>query len=650
MALDESGVLRRRCGAFVTVATALAVLVSALGLLAFPNHVGIVDGDLPVTSARGRAADWGMLLAGLALWLRRTPPSAGVARREVFHYFFVQAMAAAVFLVGLVSLVALGVMPAGAFMQEMPMGANSALVFCLLGMSIMMLDVTTRGERRPAEIGAILVALLTMAALFGYAYRVNELYAVGHFYPMVPRTAFLGFLLAMAVLCARPSAGFMALSTSSGFGGALLRRLLPATIVTIFAISWLRLEGERRGLYSTGLGVALYTLANIIIFSLLVWWNARTMQRLERERDASEERRNKALAFNQLIMENSLDVLCVVDDAGCFLKLSSAAETQWGYAPAELIGRRYAELVHPEDQDRTNEIAASIMSGHPAVGFTNRFIRKDGGVAPIDWSATWSRSDNLMFSVARDATERLRVADAISEAADELARSNRELESFTYSVSHDLRAPLRHIDGYARMLAEDGGDRLDGDLRRYLDEIGASARRMGRLIDDLLAFSRLGRQSLTRVTVDMEALVDSSLSEASSGKPLIGRIVVGSLPVVQADPGLLKQVWTNLLANAIKYSGKRGADALVEVTGECEGGMARYRVRDNGVGFDMRYVDKLFHVFQRLHLQDEFEGTGVGLAIVQRIVSRHGGRVWAEGQLGTGATFTFELPIAGGQP
>jgi len=648
MTLDASRSLHRRCGAFTALAAVLTVSVSTLGLVVWPHHVWILDGDLAATSVPGRAAEWGMLIAGLTLWLRRTPPD-GTTSRDVFHYL-AQVMGAVIFLIGLVALTDSSVTAAVGFTQETPMGANSALVFCLLGISLLTLDVTTRSGRRPAEIGAILVALIAMAALFGYIYRVSELYTVRHSYPMVPRTAVLSFLLAMAVLCARPAAGFMALATSISFGGTLLRRLLPASMLMLFTLGWLRLEGERRGLYNTGLGVALFTLANIAIFTLLVWWNARTMQRLEQERDASEEKHSKAVALNQLIMENSLDVLSAVDEAGRFLKVSSAAEMQWGYTPAELIGRRYADLVHPEDQDRTAKVAVDIMSGRPAIGFTNRFIRKDGSVVPIDWSAAWSRSDNLMFSVARDATERLQVAEALRQSADELASINRELESFTYSVSHDLRAPLRHIDGYARMLAEDGGDRLDGELRRYLDEIGASARRMGRLIDDLLAFSRLSRQSLTRLTVDMEALVESALSEAGSGKPLVATVAVGPLPAVQADPALLRQVWTNLLANAIKYSGKRGADALVEVTGESDGDMARYQVRDNGVGFDMRYVDKLFQVFQRLHLQDEFEGTGVGLAIVQRIISRHGGRVWAEGELGKGATFTFELPIAGEQP
>ncbi len=645
---EELRGLPRRCAIFTASAAVLVVVVSGLGLMVWPHRVWMLDGNLPVSSVPGRAAEWGMLFAGLALWLRRTP-SARIGPHGVLHYLALL-LGVAVFLVGLLALADPRGTAVGESTREAPMGANSALVFCLLGISLLTLDTTTRRARRPAEIAAVLVALIALAALFGYAFGVNELYTVHHGHPMVPRTALLGFTLSMAVLCARPSVGFMALATSTSFGGALLRRLLPATLLMLFALSWLRLESERRGWCSAELGVALFTLAMIIIFTLLVWWSARAMQRLERERDVSEEKRVEAVALNQLIMDNSLDVLCAVDKEGRFLKVSSAALDQWGYAPAELIGRRYADLVHAEDQERTAEVAARIMSGQPAVGFTNRFIRKDGGVVPIDWSAAWSRSDNLMFSVARDATERLRVAETLSQGADELARTNRELESFAYSVSHDLRAPLRHIDGYARMLEEDGGDRLDGELRRYLDEIGASARRMGRLIDDLLAFSRLSRQSLARVTVDMNALVDSALSEVSSGIPVVATISVESLPTVQADPALLKQVWTNLLANAIKYSEKRGTDARIEVVGQSDGVTARYQVRDNGVGFDMRYVDKLFQVFQRLHLQDDFDGTGVGLAIVQRVVSRHGGRVWAEGKLDEGATFTFELPIGGEQP
>jgi signal transduction histidine kinase len=225
----------------------------------------------------------------------------------------------------------------------------------------------------------------------------------------------------------------------------------------------------------------------------------------------------------------------------------------------------------------------------------------------------------------------------------ELEAANRELESFSYSVSHDLRAPLRAIDGYARMLGEDYASRLDAEAQRLVGVVRSSARRMGQLIDDLLAFSRLGRQEPARARLDMSALAREVVDELRSGS---ATIEVAPLPPAQADRALLRQVWTNLIGNALKYSAKK-AEVRVEIGAREEAGENVYWVRDNGAGFDMRYADKLFGVFQRLHRAEEFEGTGVGLAIVQRIVARHGGRTWAEGTPGEGACFYFSLPKAG---
>lgn len=228
----------------------------------------------------------------------------------------------------------------------------------------------------------------------------------------------------------------------------------------------------------------------------------------------------------------------------------------------------------------------------------------------------------------------------------ELERSNRDLEAFSYSISHDLRAPLRHVDGYARMLQEDAGDSLAPDLRRYLDSISESSRRMGMLIDDLLAFSRLGRKPVERVEVDMNDLVASAMHDAGANAAT-GRFIVEALPPARADPVLMRQAWVNLISNAVKYSTPKGEQACIRISGEADESGVRYRIRDNGVGFDMRYADKLFGVFQRLHLQDEFEGTGVGLAIVKQVVERHGGSITAEASPGEGACFTVEIPTRG---
>jgi len=231
----------------------------------------------------------------------------------------------------------------------------------------------------------------------------------------------------------------------------------------------------------------------------------------------------------------------------------------------------------------------------------------------------------------------------VAERTAELKALNAELESFSYSVSHDLRAPLRAIDGYSRMIEEDYDARLDDEGRRLIAVVRESAARMRRMIDDLLEFSRIGRKALAMAPVEMNALAKEVAAELQRASPR-AQVEIGALPMARGDPALLRQVWANLIGNALKYSGKRETPRI-EIGGRVEGDRALYWVDDNGAGFDMRYAGKLFGVFQRLHQEDEFPGTGVGLAIVQRILTRHGGRVWAEGQPDKGATFRFALPL-----
>jgi len=221
------------------------------------------------------------------------------------------------------------------------------------------------------------------------------------------------------------------------------------------------------------------------------------------------------------------------------------------------------------------------------------------------------------------------------------------LDGFTYSVSHDLRAPLRAIDGFSMMVLKEYADKLDDEGRRKLNVIRSNTQQMGRLIDDLLTFSRMGRKEMANASLDMEALVRSAWRELTQLNPERRiQFSVQRLPHGMGDQTLIKEVVVNLLSNAIKFT-KHRENAIVEVGAYPEKETDVYFVKDNGAGFDMQYHDKLFGVFQRLHSVDEFEGTGVGLAIVERIIHRHGGRVWAEGKEGEGATFYFTLPRRG---
>lgn len=223
----------------------------------------------------------------------------------------------------------------------------------------------------------------------------------------------------------------------------------------------------------------------------------------------------------------------------------------------------------------------------------------------------------------------------------ELESAVKELESFSYSVSHDLRAPLRAIDGYVRILMENFSTTLGDEGKRICNVISDSARNMGKLIDNLLAFSRLGKASMELSNIDMKQMVEELFKEISTATEHVA-FEVGSMPSATGDPALVRQVWTNLISNAVKFSSKNES-VKIKVKAEIRDEEVIYSISDNGVGFDMKYTDKLFGVFQRLHSQKEFEGTGVGLAIVQRIISRHGGKIWAEAELGKGATFFFTL-------
>lgn len=260
----------------------------------------------------------------------------------------------------------------------------------------------------------------------------------------------------------------------------------------------------------------------------------------------------------------------------------------------------------------------------------------------------WQKKELIKKNISLEKAE-ARINQLNSELQQNLAQLemvNGELESFSYSVSHDLRAPLRIANGYSSILLEDYGDKFDGEGKRMLNSLQGQVRKMNNLIDNLLEFSKLGRKDLKKSEIDAESLVETVLLELRQADKYKADIVSKSLPPMYGDRELITQVWINLLSNALKYSSKK-ENAQIEIGSRKEGNELVYYVSDNGSGFDMKYADQLFGVFQRLHKADEFEGVGIGLSIVKRIVTRHGGRVWAEAELDKGATFYFSLPGIG---
>ncbi len=352
---------------------------------------------------------------------------------------------------------------------------------------------------------------------------------------------------------------------------------------------------------------------------------------------------------------------------GRFLHVNGAFCSLLGYSLGELEARTVASITHPADLARSLALVHSLLAAEQESGeLEKRYLTRDGRVV---WAHVKTRllrdaAGNPVHFLTNilDITDRKAAEAALSEAyvllesrvtsrTADLAAANLEMEAFTYSVSHDLRSPLRAIDGFGARLDRECGASLGEEGRRLLGVIRASTRQMAALIDDLLALSRVGRTEMKCEGVEMSGMaleVGREILREGGGRPEV-EFQVGPLPAAWGSHGLLRQVWQNLLSNAFKFSAKVDRP-VVQVEGESAGGLATYRVRDNGAGFDMAYQNKLFGVFQRLHLPTDFAGVGIGLALVKRIVTRHGGQVAAEGAVGEGATFTFSLPVAPTSP
>jgi PAS domain S-box-containing protein len=332
-----------------------------------------------------------------------------------------------------------------------------------------------------------------------------------------------------------------------------------------------------------------------------------------------------------------------------------------GYKQEELEKTKWQIITHPDDIEMTEAALRSILSGEKdSVRFIKRYLHKNGSVVWTDVGTALRRDKNgnpLYFMTAIiNITDRKNAEEALRELNDELElrvaqrtaqmkAANKELEAFSYSVSHDLRAPLRSVHSYTKILLEEYEDKLDAEGKRICGIICSSATQMGGLIDDLLSFSRIGRSSLNQGVINMNSLAATVFTDISNEKEKARtNLKIEKLHKAYGDQSLIKQVWNNLISNALKYSSKE-ITPEISIGSSKKGEIITYFIKDNGVGFDMQYAHKLFGVFQRLHSEAEFEGNGVGLAIVERIILKHGGRVWAEGETGKGATFYFALPV-----
>jgi PAS domain S-box-containing protein len=409
---------------------------------------------------------------------------------------------------------------------------------------------------------------------------------------------------------------------------------------------------------------------------------------------AEKKLSNSELKFRELLEKVNL-IAVIIDQEGKITFCNNYLLNISGYTKDEMMNKDWFDLMIPDDHSEVKAVfIKGLQNGDIAPRFENPILTKDGKKLDIVWSNTVQRNaDGIISGIAsigediterKNAEEKIRTmnqeleqrvtertielenqsqelinnqkallnlvkdlndkSEELSKKTEQLQLANKELETFSYTVSHDLRAPLRAINGFVKILREDYEDKFDEEGKRICNIVETNATKMGQLIDDLLSFSRLARSEIRQMTVDMDNLVQQTISELvqNDTKKRIN-FNLGKLPKATCDLNLIRQVWTNLLSNAIKYS-SLNEEINIEIGSSSKDNEIVYFVRDNGIGFDMNYAHKLFGVFQRLHNMKEFEGTGVGLAIVQQIVHRHGGRVWAEGNIGKGAIFYFSLP------
>ncbi len=375
------------------------------------------------------------------------------------------------------------------------------------------------------------------------------------------------------------------------------------------------------------------------------------------ERKRAEEERLSALLYARNLIEASLDPLVTVDVEGKITDVNEATVQVTGVPRKLLVGSDFSGYFTEPDKARAGYrevFAKGLVTDYPLA-----LRHVSGKVTEVLYNASVYRNDKGevagVFAAARDVTERRRaeeelrkyherLEELVRERTGQLETANKDLEGFAYSVSHDLRVPLRAIDGFSQQVLKHYADKLDDEGKRYLNVVRDNTKKMSQLIDDILAFSRMGRLGMSMTEIDMGELAHAVFEDLKPN--LAGRelsLEITPLPPCHGDLSMLRQVLVNLLGNAIKFTRPREAP-LIEVGGRTESTETIYYVKDNGAGFDMQYADKLFGVFQRLHGVTEFEGTGIGLAIVKRIITRHGGRVWAEGKVDEGATFYFALP------
>ncbi len=517
------------------------------------------------------------------------------------------------------------------------MGINPLFMGIMVVFLMLSIGLALRGNVKFAGSLAPFAALVLFGALMFQNYGIRDM-----------------AILALPVLV-------IAASLLNGWRGAIFFGIVALLLLAALYIS--ELNGWVNSPFTPYNSLSDYIAAAVAVgFIAALQWaviqrmnkNISDTRRALAERIRAEDALRESEARYRLLVEGAPIPIMQFDAQLKILEVNPAFVSLMGYSSEEIIGSSMTALIEASDLAGQSFRFTELQAGETISG-ERLLVAKNGQHIPIYYTSR-KLPDGRFQTVFQDISLRKKKENAIRvhqaeleervrERTSELEASNRELESFSYAVSHDLRAPLRAISGFSEILSQNYNDVLDASGEENLNRIRENVRKMGLLIDDLLAFSRLGRGRLYSQRVYVRGLVEDVI--VSFEADLASRRVVwniGNLPDCLADYAMLRQVFANLIDNALKYSRSR-SQAEINIWGSQEAGELVYCVADNGVGFDMQYAGKLFGVFNRLHHDEEVEGTGIGLAIVQRVVQRHGGRVWVEAEADQGARFYFSIPV-----
>ncbi|MBI4850508.1 MAG: PAS domain-containing protein [Acidobacteria bacterium] len=555
-----------------------------------------------------------------------------------------------------------------------------------------------------SQVFALIFGQIALICLISYVYGAELSYGISRFTQIAIHTVITFIFIFFGVFFLHPNQAIASIITSNHYGTFLACRLLPFAILIPFVFGFLRLVGERMGFYGTTFGITLYCSSTIAILVLAILWQSSILNKLDIDRKNKEIALRESEQRLQAILDNSTAIIFLKDLEGRFLLINKQFEKMFLIARQELIGKtvydffpkKLADCYTDNDLQAIKEGKAieyeedALQNGeeHTYLAIKFPLYNPQGdvyGLAGISTDITQRKqiekelknTKEKLEEIVKERTRELaetnkklrleaienkksqeeikklneNLEKRVIERTKQLETINKELEAFSYSVSHDLRAPLRHISGFIELLKKNTNNNLSEKGQHYIKVISEASKKMGVLIDELLSFSRMGRSELRNANVDLEKMVEKlvkSYQESLKDRKITW--CIEKLPIVQADSAMLELVFNNLISNALKYSGKKSETKIeigIDLTSNNRTEEVIIFVRDNGVGFDMQYVDKLFGVFQRLHKTEEFEGIGIGLANVRRIINRHGGRTWAESFLGQGATFYFSLPKNG---